>query len=784
LTAFGTPDYDPDLTIPNQATIGRVTRYTLDQSTGFTSVIPGSRKIILGDRSENGLAILMTSHAVGTIAFGLDGSILLSFGDGGSFSEDDGGNANDTYHEQAIQDGIIREADNVGSFRAMQLNNPHGKILRIDPETGMGLPSNPFYDVDNPDAFISKVWALGFRNPYKFIVLDNTGSHNIEDGDPGTLIVGDVGSSVWEEINVVDQPGDWYGWPFWEGYEGKWGFWGREVQNPDAPNPLACEEYFTFTDLRKNENEAGAYTFANPCDQNKTIPDDVKTLVHRRPIMAYSSAKWNPPAKTRVPTFDEEGRASSYSILDTAARVEGQVIEGGSIIPSVLNTYDGLGEDYKDKYFFADYHGFIATMELNDDLSIKSTNPFLTTTEGITDLAFNPNTGTLYYIHLLRGELRKVSFGGVLPPTIITEIDKPFGPSPLAVSFDASQTISHAGEELSFEWELGNGTIKTGEVINHTFSSTDVAAFPVTLTVKDESDRTSIRKYTISVNNTPPVAKISSIVDSSTYAINDYSVLSLQATVEDAEHELSELAYEWRVDLYHDTHFHPGPIDRKPETYAFVDPLGCGLEAYWYKILLTVTDPTGLQSRDTVSIFPYCGPTFTNFTDFSAKVIDDKVQLDWELDNTSQISSFIVEHTDLYLFKPIGEEDKVSGTNNYSFVHTMPFQDKNYYRIKAFDLEGNAFYSPIVEAQVIIDMGFSVYPNPATSTITVSLTNAELHQPVLRIVDITGRLLQEHRLPDNVIIEESIDISDLSSGVYFLNVKVGDREMQSKVLVY
>lgn len=42
-----------------------------------------------------------------------------------------------------------------------------GSLLKVDAATGRGLPSNPFYNGD-PDSIPSRVWAVGFRNPFRF----------------------------------------------------------------------------------------------------------------------------------------------------------------------------------------------------------------------------------------------------------------------------------------------------------------------------------------------------------------------------------------------------------------------------------------------------------------------------------------------------------------------------------------------------------------------------------------------------------------------------------------
>ena len=136
--------YNPATNQYLSATIGRVTRYTTTTTSGNLVAVASSRRILLGESASTGIPILHESHGVGSLAFAADGTLLITCGDGASYNIEDGGSISHTYYSQALTDGIIRPEENVGAFRSQMLNSHNGKLLRISPETGNGIPSNPF----------------------------------------------------------------------------------------------------------------------------------------------------------------------------------------------------------------------------------------------------------------------------------------------------------------------------------------------------------------------------------------------------------------------------------------------------------------------------------------------------------------------------------------------------------------------------------------------------------------------------------------------------------------
>jgi glucose/arabinose dehydrogenase len=120
------------------------------------------------------------NHNGGMIAFGADGYLYIGMGDGGG----------------------VRDPQNRGQNTEELL----GKMLRIDVNQGTpyGIPpDNPFVGGGGR----AEIWAMGFRNPWRFSF----------DRQTNELYLGDVGQRQWEEIDIVRRGGN-YGWKVMEGF--------------------------------------------------------------------------------------------------------------------------------------------------------------------------------------------------------------------------------------------------------------------------------------------------------------------------------------------------------------------------------------------------------------------------------------------------------------------------------------------------------------------------------------------------------------------------------------
>jgi PKD repeat protein/glucose/arabinose dehydrogenase len=207
---YGEPDEHSE-----SATWSRATRYTVVADTVDTA----SRLVLLGNDATDGIANCHKSHSIGTIAFGNDGSLLVGAGEGAHYDFTDGGQDVTPYDPECA--AVFGTAQDVGALRSQVFESLAGKILRLDPATGLGLPDNPWWDGD-PASFPSRMWAIGLRNPFRFTVRWDAAPLGRSDA-VGPLYIGDVGAGTWEELDVA-HGGENFGWPCFEGPNPNSGF--------------------------------------------------------------------------------------------------------------------------------------------------------------------------------------------------------------------------------------------------------------------------------------------------------------------------------------------------------------------------------------------------------------------------------------------------------------------------------------------------------------------------------------------------------------------------------
>jgi len=589
------------------ATIMRITRYTAI-GPNFNTVNYGSRLVLLGETRQTGVPLLHESHSTGSLAFGSDGTLLATVGDGASYNGYDTGNSSDTYDGVAFSNGIIRAAEDVGAMRSQLLNCHNGKMLRIDPSTGNGVPSNPFYDPAAPRSPKSRVWALGLRNPYRMTRKPGTGSTDPAAADPGVFYIGDVGMGTWEETNVCSEGGMNFGWPIFEGFEQNPGYAPALTANQDVPNPfydgiMCTQQYLNFQDLLKQDTRLLLNTHPSPCNPSVSLPGTVQTYLHARP-----SIDWQHGNRSRVGGFS--GTTAVTFDLDAGnSPVPGPRFGGNAGIAGPFVPGLNMPAGYQNSAYHGDYaSGWIRRFKYDANDHVSSVHNFASSLGPITWLGSGPD-GCIWYIKYDANQVRRICYTGTvnLPPIALASQSVQYGPGPLSVTFSAAGSSDPENAALTYGWNFGNGS-GSGLTPTQVFTSPAgvVTTYNVVLTVTDNIGQTATQNLIVSVNNTPPVVNITSIPTTAFYPVGVDTTYQLQAAVTDAQHSAAQLTYAWRTTLYHNNHNHPEPIDANVSSSTVISGVGCNGDDFSYKVVLTVTDAGGLSGTSERLLEPRC----------------------------------------------------------------------------------------------------------------------------------------------------------------------------------
>jgi len=187
-------------------TVVRVSRFRVMRG----RAVKASERVIIGGDDTNACQGLPPSADCLPSTFDVDGADFVFAPDGTLFiSTGYGGGGG----EEHVEDS---------AFLSQNGDSLAGKILHVDRD-GHGLPSNPFWDGD-PDHNRSKVWATGFRNPFRMAMLP---------GRPMTLAVGNVGWHSTESLFRVTRGSD-SGWPCYEG----------DLRTPEYGDTQRCADYY------------------------------------------------------------------------------------------------------------------------------------------------------------------------------------------------------------------------------------------------------------------------------------------------------------------------------------------------------------------------------------------------------------------------------------------------------------------------------------------------------------------------------------------------------------
>ena len=425
-----------------------------------------------------------------------------------------------------------------------------GSILRLEPD-GKPAPNN-LYPADGslgrPEIFVS-----GTRNPFRMAIDPETGRVFWGDVGPDAFVDTPRGPRGFDEINFADKPGN-YGWPRCIGFNLPYANYDYETQLI-GPR-FSCDEYepaLLAYDYTNVDYPALGRAFADT-DEIRTGRTAIAGVVYRPPPG---------PAPFALPE-SHHGRL----LMTEWTR---------NLIVSVDVSEDGeLGEVRR----VAPWEAFASPI----DLDIAPDGALYVLEYGTQFGGDNSDAG------LTRLEYSEV--GALTPIARITASPTSAEAGPVAVKFSGAASTAPNDEVTGWAWDFDDdGNIDArGIEAAHTFVAEGV--FPVTLTVRSRSGRTSFpASKSILVGHSPPTVTIHRPPQGAV-ARAGTSIALLGSAVDAQKNPIPCEDLVWGIRLGHNSHSHPiGEIQGKCSVRFVPDVSGHeDAEELFYVLELTVKE--------------------------------------------------------------------------------------------------------------------------------------------------------------------------------------------------
>ena len=170
-------------------------------------------------------------------------------------------------------------------------------------------------------------------------------------------------------------------------------------------------------------------------------------------------------------------------------------------------------------------------------------------------------------------------------------------------------------------------------------------------------------------------------------------------------------------------------------------------------------------------------PLPVSFVDFAAQVNGNKVILNWNVANETNIDHYDVELSTGGVFTKIGSVSAGNG-KSYSFTDVAPSAKQvNYYRIKQVGFGSSFSYSPIRSVKFAAKDIISIFPNPASHYINVTSLQGSLD---VFIYNAAGKQLASKSNESGTV---RFDISSLAKGTYLIVAKANGQTIETKKIV-
>jgi glucose/arabinose dehydrogenase/PKD repeat protein len=485
--------------------VNRLSRFVLKADGTLDNA---SEKKILDVPATRGICC----HVGGDIDFDAAGNLYLSTGDDSNPFQSDGFTPIDERANRNPAFDAQRTSGNTNDLR--------GKILRIkvNADGSYAVPDGNLF-APGTDKTRPEIYAMGFRNPFRFSVDKATGILYVGDYGPDAGAADPArGPAGQVEFARVTGPGN-FGWPYCTG-------------DNDA-----------YVDYDFATGTSGA---AFDCAAPKNTSPNNTGLTDLPP----AQTAWIPYDGGSVPEFGSGSESP----------MGGPVYHYDPALDSPVKFPEAYDGD-----FFAGEFGrrWIKRISSDANGTVESINDVPWTGTQIMDMALGPD-GVLYVL-----DYGLAWFGGDEnsalyrienatdghSPVAQAAANRTSGQAPLRVGFSSAGTTDQDGDALTYSWDFGDGRTSTAANPTHTYRKN--GTYTATLTAKDASGRTGSASVQIVVGNTAPKVTLELPRDGELFSFGDAVPFKVRVTDPEDGRTIDCSKVKVTFVLGHDSHGHP-----------------------------------------------------------------------------------------------------------------------------------------------------------------------------------------------------------------------------------
>jgi glucose/arabinose dehydrogenase/PKD repeat protein len=519
-------------------------------------------------------------HNGGDIGFDSQGNLYLSTGDDTNPFQSNGYTPIDERPYRNPGFDAQRTAANTADLR--------GKLLRItvNDDGTYDVPADNMFNggewdhlfpdgVYDPELARPEIYAMGFRNPFRFSVDPVTDAVYVGDyGPDASQADPQRGPRATVEWVVVTEPRN-HGWPYCVG------------------------DHFAFVDY---DFETGASGEEFDCESPVNESPNNTGLTELPPVTPAEVWYHN---NVVVPEFPELGSGGGAPMGGPAYAYDPDVAEE---FPTAFpEEFDGV------PLFYEWTRNYIKQFHLDDSgtdvMSITDMLPDAPWNAPM-DMEYGPD-GSLYVLEYGGGffvehplaQLSRVDYvaDGRAPRPRVDAFPRS-GQAPLEVTFssDGTHHPEEDGEIAEYSWDFGDGTTTADRHPVHTFTENGV--YPVTLTVTDTEGISARAGVTIVVGNTAPVVDLQNPVDGGFFDWGDEGPFGIHVVDLEDGQDVNCDDVVLNSAIGHDQHAHPITEQRGCEgAFQIPDDSGHDPDVNLYWILSASYTDQGAEGLPTLT---------------------------------------------------------------------------------------------------------------------------------------------------------------------------------------